>query len=67
MPAITGRGYDDLNISDGQLASLSFLSAIYGNMPEADKVKVMTDLEKYCGRDTEGMIWIIEKLRELSI
>jgi hypothetical protein len=25
----------------------------------------MDDLEKYCGRDTEGMIWIVEKLREL--
>ena len=25
----------------------------------------MSDLEKYCGRDTEGMIWIVEKLYEL--
>jgi len=35
-------------------------------MPEDEKVKVMTDLEQYCGRDTEGMIWIVERLEELS-
>ena len=65
LPAITGRGYEDLDISDGQLASLSFLSATFGDLPEAERVKVMTDLERYCGRDTEGMLWIVNKLREL--
>ena len=58
-------GYDDLDINDGQLASISFLSATFGDMPEAERAKVMTDLEQYCGRDTEGMIWIVDKLREL--
>jgi len=65
LPAITGRGYEDLDINDGQLASISFLSATFGDMPEDEKVKVMTDLEQYCGRDTEGMIWIVYKLKEL--
>jgi len=67
LPAITGKGYEDLDINDGQLASISFLSATFGDMPEDEKVKVMTDLEQYCGRDTEGMIWIVEKLGELSV
>ena len=58
-------GYDDLDINDGQLASISFLSATFGDMPEAERVKVMTDLEQYCGRDTEGMIWIVDKLKEI--
>ncbi len=66
LPAITGKGYEGLNISDGQVASLSFLTANYGEIPEEDRAKVMIDLEKYCGRDTEGMIWIVEKLYELS-
>ena len=35
------------------------------NVPEAEKVQVMENLEKYCGRDTEGMIWIVDKLKEL--
>jgi hypothetical protein len=66
LPAITGVGYDDLEISDGQIASLSYLAANYGNIPEEEKISVFKDLEEYCGRDTEGMIWIMEKLKELS-
>jgi len=65
LPAITGRGYEDLDISDGQVASVTFLAATYGDMPEAERAQVMENLEKYCGRDTEGMIWIVEKLREV--
>lgn len=48
------------------MASIAFLAATYGGMPEAERAKVMADLEQYCGRDTEGMIWIVEKLKELS-
>jgi len=47
------------------LASITFLAATYGDMPEEERKKVMRDLEEYCGRDTEGMIWIVERLREL--
>jgi len=65
LPAITGKGYEDLVISDGQVASLTFLTATYGEIPEEERAKVVSDLEKYCGRDTEGMIWIVERLREL--
>lgn len=66
LPAITGKGYEDLDISDGQMASLSFLAAHFGEMTDTDKAKVDRSLEKYCGRDTEGMIWIVERLRQLS-
>jgi len=66
LPAITGKGYEDLDISDGQLASITFLAATYGDMPKEGREKVMSDLDEYCGRDTEGMIWIVERLRELS-
>jgi len=65
LPAVTGKGYEGLDINDGQLASISFLSATFGDMPEDERIKVMTDLEEYCGRDTEGMIWIVERLEEL--
>ncbi len=65
LPAITGRGYEDLDINDGQIASFTFLAATFGDMPEAERAKVMENLEKYCGRDTEGMIWIVDKLRAL--
>ncbi len=62
LPAITGKGYEDLDISDGQLASITFLAATYGDMPNEKKRKVMSNLEEYCGRDTEGMIWIVDSL-----
>lgn len=65
LPAITGRGYEDLNINDGQTASVTFLAAAFGDMPEAEIAKTRENLEKYCGRDTEGMIWIMDKLSEL--
>jgi len=33
---------------------------------EVERNKVREDLEKYCGLDTEGMIWIVDKLREIE-
>ncbi len=65
LPAITDRGYEDLDISDGQVASITFLAVTYGDMPQAERAQVMENLVKYCGRDTEGMIWIVERLKEL--
>ena len=66
LPAITGKGYEDLGINDGQIASISFLEATCEDLPEAERAQVMENLESYCGRDTEGMIWIVEKLKSLS-
>ena len=65
LQAVTGKGYEDLRINDGQIASITFLAAAYGDMPDEEKAQVMTDLEQYCGRDTEGMIWIVDNLRKL--
>lgn len=62
LPAITGSGYEDLDINDGQTASLAFQTATYSDVPEEVGDKVRTDLEKYCGRDTEGMGWINEDI-----
>lgn len=66
MPALTGRGYEGLDINVGDEASLAYLDMMYGNMPADERAKTRRDLEEYCGRDTEGMIWIVDKLRELA-
>jgi len=63
LPVLTGKGYEGLNISDGMDASLAFLDIISNNVPEDERMKVMDDLEKYCTLDTEGMIWIVDKLK----
>jgi hypothetical protein len=53
---LTGKGYEDLDISDGQAASIAFQAVTYGNVSEEERNKVRLDLEKYCALDTEGMI-----------
>ncbi len=65
LPAVTGRNYDGLDISDGQDASIAFQAVTYGEVSEEERNKVRADLEKYCALDTEGMIWIVDRLREL--
>ncbi len=57
MPMLTGKGYEEMDISDGNSASIAFYTVTYLEATEEEKNKVRTDLEKYCGRDTEGMIW----------
>ena len=38
----------------------------FGDMPQAVRRKVRGRLERYCGQDTEGMVWLVEALRKLS-
>lgn len=64
LPALTGKDYGGLDIGKGDEASLAYLNMTFGNMTDEDKAKTRADLEKYCGLDTEGMIWIVDKLRE---
>ena len=71
LPALTGKSYEGMPIAEGEMASLKYLYITHGSFDgkkaTADEVKkIRADLEAYCGLDTEGMIWIIEKLKELS-
>ncbi|MDP2925201.1 MAG: DUF2779 domain-containing protein [Nanoarchaeota archaeon] len=69
LPALTGKSYEEMEIAEGGTASLRYLYSIHGSYdgtkatPEEVK-KIREDLEKYCILDTQGMIWIVEKLRE---
>jgi hypothetical protein len=42
------------------------LDVTYGDATAEKRRQVRQDLEKYCGLDTEGMIWIVENLKEVS-
>jgi hypothetical protein len=66
LPVLTGRSYADLEIQEGNTASLEFLRVHFGDVPEAEREKVRGQLERYCGQDTEGMIWITDALRKLA-
>ena len=70
LPAMMGKGYDDLAISDGGSASLAYLEAVWGHIygvevPKEQVEATKRNLEAYCGRDTEAMVWIVEKLARL--
>lgn len=70
LPALTGKGYDDMEIGNGTDASLAYLFITHGSYDGKKATpqeieKVRNDLAKYCGQDTEGMIWILDKLNEI--
>jgi len=70
LPAVTGKNYEHLAIKDGGIASVLYFYATHGKAygvkpSEAEVQNIFRDLEQYCGLDTEGMIWIVDKLREL--
>ena len=62
LPAlIPDKAYSELEIQDGGAASLAFLQMVQGQF-EGDENQTRTALLKYCERDTEAMLWILEKL-----
>ena len=65
MPALAGRGYADLDIREGGTASLEYARVTFGDVPDAERQRVRRQLEAYCGRDTEGMLWLVEALANL--
>jgi len=66
LPAVTGKGYEEMNICAGMDASAAFARIMCSDATEEEIAKVRADLIKYCKLDTEGMIWVVDKLRELS-
>ena len=66
LPAITGKGYEEMGIGAGMDASIAYERITYGNATEEEIARVRSDLIKYCKLDTEGMIWIVDKLKKMS-
>lgn len=64
LPAITGKSYSELEINNGGDASmLYFYSHI--KLKLDNKEEIRANLLKYCGLDTEGMVWIIQELKKI--
>jgi hypothetical protein len=66
LPALTGRGYDELAISDGGMASQEFLRMAFTDISKKEQQSIRRNLEQYCGLDTENMIHIIKALAFLA-
>ena len=67
LPALTKTSYEELEIAEGETASLKFMEAAFGDVSNEERQKIRGDLLIYCGQDTGGMIEIIKRLRELVI
>jgi hypothetical protein len=65
LPAFTGRSYQELEIQEGGTASLEYVRANFGEVSDAERQRVRRQLEDYCARDTEGMVWLVAALRGL--
>lgn len=65
LPAVVGKGYEGLEIQDGDCASIAYLDMNFGKMTAAARKKMRKDLLRYCKRDTEAMVWIVEEMGKL--
>lgn len=63
LPALVGKSYEGMAIADGDCASIAYLDMTFGEMTNSARKKVREDLLKYCERDTEAMVWIVEKMK----
>jgi len=67
LPVITKSNYDNMEITDGGIASIEYYRVTFGkNVDEKERQRVHAALEKYCDMDTKGMIDILEALRKES-
>jgi len=64
LPAITSKGYDNLEINNGGDASVRYFNS-HIKQEFNNKEKIRENLLKYCCLDTEGMVWIVEELKKL--
>jgi hypothetical protein len=62
LPAITGKGYDNLEINNGGDASVEYFNKfIKGEGSD----ELYGHLLEYCKMDTEAMVWIVDELDKL--
>ena len=69
LPALVPElRYDDLAISEGEMASLELERLLFreAELTEVAKAQLRTDLLRYCHQDTWGLVRLLRRLRELS-
>ena len=67
LPAVTGKGYDGMEISDGGTASSEYLRVTFGeDVSKEESRRVRKNLEEYCTLDTMAMVDIVDELRKIG-
>ena len=67
LPALTGKGYENLAIQEGGTASREFMRVTFGDVSKPERSKVRKQLEDYCGLDTMGMVQIVAELSSIAL
>lgn len=66
LPAMTGHGYEGMEIADGGTASQEFLRVTFGEVSAKERRLVRWNLEKYCAMDTMAMVEVLGELKKLA-
>src|SRR5438445_680741 len=66
-PLVPGLAYDDLQINDGEIASLELMRLLLGRdeLRDAERTRLRRALLAYCERDSWAMVKLLERLRGL--
>jgi hypothetical protein len=63
LPALVDDlSYEGLAVSSGDVASLRYEAAVWGDLPEAEREAVFADLLAYCATDTLAMVRLFQEL-----
>ncbi len=65
LPIFSKLKYSDLELGNGAMASLEYERVTYGEVEEAERLKVYKALEEYCKMDTFAEVEIVEGLMEI--
>jgi hypothetical protein len=66
LPALTGLGYDGMEVADGAEAGVGFLRMARGEVTGEERARLRRALERYCEMDTRGMMEVVGVLREAA-
>ena len=65
LALVPGFDYKDLGIQGGEVASLAFVETVDPRTAPNRRRELRDNLLKYCGRDTEAMVRIVDVLKEI--
>jgi hypothetical protein len=64
LPALVpDLSYQGLAIPNGEVATLRWAQAVYGEVDEPERQQIFADLRAYCATDTLGLVRIVDELR----
>ena len=66
LPALTWNSYEGMNIQTGDEASRTFVNTFLKEQSSGDREQIRKDLEDYCCLDTQAMVDIVGKLKQLT-